>query len=106
VFAFFFDFWEMAMFVLFGVLVVNWQPAMSLEIFLFAFLPLLTFALHNVFRSQRWRLFDRDRMRVLPLLCHYRTTLLLGDPVAFFEDLFVSLMAGGLVFLALRRINK
>jgi hypothetical protein len=107
VFAFFFDFWEMAMFVLFGVLVVNWQPAMSLEIFLFAFLPLLTFALHNVFRSQRWATIP------IAIVCEFflfyviiAPRFLLGDPVAFFEDLFVSLMAGGLVFLALRRINK
>jgi hypothetical protein len=107
VFAFFFDFWEMAFFVLFGVLVVNWQPAMSVEIFLFAFLPLLTFALHNVFRSQRW--ITIPIAIVVELSIFYAASaphFLLTNPAAFLEDLFVSLLAGGLVFLALMRVAK
>jgi hypothetical protein len=107
VFAFFFDFWEMALFVLFGVFAVNWQPAMSVEIFLFALLPLLTFALHSVFRSQRWATIPIAI--VLELFLFYviaAPRFLWGNPVAFLEDLFVNLLAGALVFLALKRVSR
>ena len=107
VFAFFFDFWEMALFVLFGVLVINWQPAMSMEIFLFAFLPLLTFAFHNVFRSQRWATIP------IALACELfifyivvAPQFLWNNPATFFEDLSGILVAGVLVFLALRHVSE
>jgi hypothetical protein len=107
VFAFFFDFWEMAVFVLFGVLVVNWQPAMSVEIFLFALLPLLAFAFRNVFRSQRWATIPiAIAVGLLVFYLIVAPRFLLGSPVAFLEDLIGDLIAGGLVFLAMRRITK
>jgi len=105
VFAFFFDFWEMAFFVLFGVLVVNWQPAISLELFLFALFPLLTFAFHSLFRSERW--ITIPVAIVCELFVFYGIVaprFLFGSPIAFLEDLVVCLIAGGLVFLALRRV--
>ena len=107
VFAFFFDFWEMALFVLFGVFVVNWQPAMSTEIFLFAFIPLLVFALHGVFRSQRW--VTVPIAITCGLFIFYIATaphFFLDNPVAFLEDLFGSLIAGELMFWAMCRITK
>jgi hypothetical protein len=107
VFAFFFDFWEMALFVLLGVLVVNWQPAPSTEIFLFALIPLIVFALHGVFRSERWA--TVPIAIVCGLLIFYAVTaphFLLSNPVAFLEDLFGSLIAGELVFWMMGRITK
>jgi hypothetical protein len=107
VFAFFFDFWEMALFVLFGVLVVNWQPAMSMEIFLFAFIPLLIFALHGAFRSQRW--VTVPIAITCGLFVFYIVIaphFFLNDPVAFLEDLFGSLIAGELIFWVMYRITK
>ena len=35
VFAFFFDIWELLVFVLFAIFVVNWQPGLSVDIFRF-----------------------------------------------------------------------
>jgi hypothetical protein len=107
VFAFFFDFWEMALFVLLGVLVINWQPAPSTEIFLFAFIPLIVFALRGVVRSERW--VTVPIAIVCGLLVFYAIAdphFLLSNPVAFLEDLFGSLIAGELVFWAMGRITK
>jgi hypothetical protein len=107
VFAFFFDFWEIAAFVLFGVFVTNWQPAISLELFLFALIPLVIFALHNTFKSERW--IAIPVAIVLGLSLFYLAIaprFLTGDFVAFLEDLFGSLIWGAAVFWALRRGDK
>lgn len=107
VFAFFFDFWEMIFFILFGVLVINWQPAPSVEIFLFALIPLVVFALHNVIRSQKW--ITAPIAIICGLLIFYVVVaphFLISNPAAFLEDLFGGLLGGGLVFLALLRITK
>ena len=107
VFAFFLDFWEMALFVLLGVLIVNWQPTMSVEISLFACIPLATFACHGMFRSQRWAAIPIAITCGLFLFYAIAAPhFLWGNPAAFFEDLFGSLIAGWLVFLALRRVAK
>jgi hypothetical protein len=104
VFAFFFDFWEMAAFILFGVFVVNWQPAISLEIFLFALIPLVIFAFHSAFKFERW--IAVPIAIALGLSIFYLVIApqsLLGDSAAFLEDLCGSLIWGAAVFLALRR---
>ena len=36
VFAFFFDIWELLVFILFAVFVINWSPIVSVDIFVFA----------------------------------------------------------------------
>lgn len=106
VFAFFFDFWEMALFLLFGVFVINWQPTISLEIFLFVLIPLSIFVLHTIFTSERW--IAIPVAIVLGLLLFYLVAapqFLFSNPVAFLEDVCGSLVWGAAVFLALRRGN-
>jgi len=107
VFAFFFDFWEMAVFVLLGVLVINWQPAVSLELFLFALIPLVIFAFHSAFKSERW--IAIPVAIVLGLSVFYLAIaprFLAGDFVTFLEDLCGSLIWGAAVFWTLRRADK
>ena len=47
-FAFFFDLLELLVFVLFAVLVLNWQPAASIDIVVFAVIPLAAYAFHKI----------------------------------------------------------
>jgi hypothetical protein len=106
VFAFFFDFWEMAVFLLFGVFVVNWQPGIGLELFLFVLIPLLVFTFHTIFNSERWIAIPVSIVLGLSLFYlvaapHYS----FANPAPFLEDLCGGLAWGAAVFLALRRGN-
>ena len=40
-FAFLFNFWELVVYILFTVLLINWQPTVSLEIFIIALFPII-----------------------------------------------------------------
>src|ERR1700677_764893 len=53
-FAFVFDFWELLVFVLFSVFVFNWEPALSIMLFVFALIPLAAFVFRKFARSKRW----------------------------------------------------
>jgi hypothetical protein len=53
-FAFVFGFWELVFFVLVGVFVINWQPAASPEILIYALFPFVVHFLRDAFHSQPW----------------------------------------------------
>jgi hypothetical protein len=106
-FAFFFDFFEMAVFVLFAIFVVNWQPAFSVEIALFIAIPFAAFAFHKFFAWSAWA--------AIPVMIvgGFFVFYLVVAPGAFFAnfpvfvlDLLGSLIFGGLVFVALKKAER
>lgn len=106
VFAFFFDIWEMITFVLFGVLVINWQPAFSVELVLFAAVPLLIYASHRISAWQPW--IAAPIAIVIGLAVFYAgaaPTLFFPHFVSFLADAFGSLIFGGIVVFSLTRLR-
>ena len=106
VFAFFFDIWELLVFVLFAVFVINWSPIISVDIFLFAISPIAAYAFHKVFAWTMWA------AAPAAIVCGFILLYLAIAPVAFlangnlfFIDLFGALIFGGLVFLTLDRLE-
>ncbi|HUC01671.1 MAG TPA: hypothetical protein VMA75_02090 [Candidatus Paceibacterota bacterium] len=105
VFAFFFDFWEMLVFVLFAVFVVNWAPAPSVDIVVFGLIPLAAFAFHKAFRWSRWA------GAPVAIVAGFLLLYLAIAPAAFLPgwesfltDLFGGLVFGALVFFTMDRL--
>lgn len=106
VFAFFFDIWELVVYVLFAVFVVNWQPTVSVEIFVFGLIPVAAYAFHKVFSWTAWT------AAPLAIVCGFVLLYLAIAPAALLADwkllvvdLFGGLVFGGLVFLTLDRLE-
>jgi hypothetical protein len=105
VFAFLFDIWELLVFVLFALFVVNWQPAASIDILLFAIIPVVAYAFHRVFAWTVWT------AAPIAIICGFFLLYLsiapmafLGDWKLFLVDLLGGLIFGGLVFLVFDRL--
>jgi hypothetical protein len=106
VFAFFFDMWELLVFVLFAIFVINWSPIMSVDIFLFAIIPIAAYAFHKVFAWTAWV------AAPVAIVSGFMLLYLAIAPAAFlahwnvfFIDLFGALIFGGLVFITLDRLE-
>ena len=107
IFALFFDIWELLIFVLFSVLVINWQPAFSVEILLFGLIPLIVQGFYRFFGLIAWA--TAPFAIIFGFLFFYlgvAPTMFLVNIVPFSMDLFGGLIFGTLVYLALGRANK
>ena len=104
VFAFFFDFWELLVFVLFAILVINWSPAVGVDIAVFGMIPIAAYAFHKVFAWTAWTAVPvAIVVGFLLLYLAIAPAMLMPQWEAFLADLFGGLVFGGLVFLALSR---
>jgi hypothetical protein len=106
VFAFFFELWELLVFILFGIFVINWQPAISLEIILFAAIPLIIYGFYRLFALTSW--ITAPLAIILGFLLFYiviSPAILFSNATGFLMDLFGGLVFGELVFLALTHSN-
>ena len=94
VFAFFFDIWELIVFILFAVFVVNWQPAISVDIVLFGVIPLAAYAFHRIFAWTLWAGIP------VAIVCGFLLLYVAVAPGMFLNNGMVILidMFGGLVF--------
>ena len=106
VFAFFFDIWELLVFILFAVFVINWQPTLSVDIFVFGIIPLAAYAFHKVFAWTVWVAVP------LAIVCGFVLLYLAITPAAFLPnwelfliDLFGGLIFGAAVFLVFDRVS-
>jgi hypothetical protein len=104
VFAFSMDLWELLVFILFSIYVINWQPAMSVEIGVFAIIPLVAYGFRMIFPWKPWAAIPAA------ILCGYFILYIfvaprtfLGNWEGFLMDLFGSLVFAGLALLALDR---
>ncbi len=53
-FAFLFDIWDLVIFILAAIFIINWQPTFSLEIALFIALPLLAYSINRYSSTEPW----------------------------------------------------
>jgi hypothetical protein len=106
VFAFFFDIWELLVFILFAVFVINWSPIVSVDIFVFAIIPIAAYAFHKVFAWTVWAAAPvAIAVGFILLYCAIAPATFLANWNLFFVDLFGALIFGGLVFLTLDRLG-
>lgn len=93
-FAFIFDFFELLALVLVGVFIVNWQPAASLEIAIFAVFPLAAYFLRSVVHWQSWF------MTPIAIIVGFLVLYAFAAPREIFMNTgdFLADLAGGLVF--------
>jgi hypothetical protein len=106
VFAFYCDIWELIVFVLFAILIVNWQPAVSVDIIIFGIIPIAAFTFHKIFA---WTLGAGIPVAIIG---GFLILYLLIAPAAlipgweqFFIDLLGGLLFGGAVFFAFDRLK-
>jgi hypothetical protein len=106
-FAFFFDITELLVFILFGILVINWQPAISIEVILFGIIPLLTFGFYKMFALILWAAVPIAI--VVGFLIFYITVapgMFFANGYQFLMDVFGALIFGEFVFLALTHTHN
>jgi hypothetical protein len=100
VFAFFFDIWELLVFVLFAIFVINWSPTPTTDVFVFGIIPIAAYAFHKVFA---WTVWAAAPVAIvfgfLLLYLALAPEAFLGNWELFLTDLFGGLLFGGLVFL-------
>jgi hypothetical protein len=107
VFAFFFDVWELLVFVLFAIFVLNWQPGASVDIVVFGLIPFAAYAFHKVFAWTPWAGIPVTIVcGSLLLYLAIAPATFLGSWQFFLADLFGSLVFGGFVFLTLDRLKS
>jgi hypothetical protein len=107
VFAFFFDIWELVIFILFAVFVINWQPAISITIVLFAVIPLIVFAFHKFFSLIPWAAAPVAIIIGFFLLyVGVAPGIFFAQWQAFLTDLAGGLIFGELVFFVLNRSTQ
>jgi hypothetical protein len=106
-FAFFFDIWELLVFILFSIFVINWQPAFSVEILLFGVIPLITFVARKFFALIPWIAIP------VAIFCGFLVMYIVVAPSLFFAnwqqfviDVLGALVFGQLVYLALNRSTQ
>lgn len=105
-FAFFFDIGELLVYVLFAVLVINWEPRVSIDIIVFGLIPIAAYAFHRVFSWSVWA------AAPVAIVCGFILLYLAIAPTAFLadgrpllEDLFGGLLFGSFTFLTLDRLK-
>lgn len=88
-FAFVFGFWELLLFIALAVFVVNWQPAASMEIILFAAFPIAVHLSRNVLHWQVWL------ENVLAIFVGFFLLYLAVSRVGFnWQSFFIDVIAG------------
>lgn len=106
VFAFFFDIWELLVFIFFAVFVINWQPVISVDIFIFAIIPIAAFAFHKVFSWTVWAAIPvAMTVGFLLLYLVIAPAAFLTSGNRFLLDLCGAMIFGWLAFLILDRLE-
>lgn len=107
VYALYFDFWELAFFVLLAMFLLDWRSAITLELALVAAVPFAVFAMRGMFRMETWVTAPIGIVAGLLLLYAVAAPRFLWtEPAVFLADACLSLLAGMLAFAALHRSFK
>jgi hypothetical protein len=98
-FAFIFEFWELLVLVFLGVFIINWQPAASIEILVFALYPIVAYFFRRTISWQPW--IAAPLATIVGFLALYLLTApaaLVSHPYAFFLDVGAGLAFGMVLF--------
>jgi hypothetical protein len=106
-FAFLFEFWELVCFVLIAVFVLDWQPAASVEILVFALYPIAVYFFRKTIPWQHWIAAPAAIILGFAVLAFAAApALFFAHLSAFFTDTIAGLAFGALIFYPLRRWGK
>lgn len=101
-FSFVFDFWELLVFDLLAVFLLNWQPGPSIALIAFAIIPLATYASHRIIHSEAWI------GNLTSIFIGFLVFYIAAAPSLFFHTIFgflldvaVGLVAGEMVLFGL-----
>ena len=101
-FALLFGLWELIVLVLFAVFILNWQPAVSIEILIFALYPIAVHFVRNIFQWQQWlKNLVAITVGFLVLYIGAGGTGFIHHPQTFLLDLLAGLVFGALIFTPL-----
>lgn len=97
--------WELLVFVLAGVFIINWQPSMSITLAMFAAIPCAAYFFRFLFPWEAWigvsiSLFSGFLMFYFVAVPRF----LLVAPSSFFLNLFVGSAFGLFVFFSMDRV--
>jgi len=107
VFAFFFDIWELVVFILFAIFVINWQPAASIDVVLFALIPVAAYVFRKMFRFSPWIAAPVSiAVGTIFLYLAIAPIASLHAPLIFATDLFGDLVFGSIVFMVFQRLPR
>jgi hypothetical protein len=102
--SFLFDIWDVLFFILAAIFIVNWQPALSIEIMLFAALPLAAFLVNRHTSSEPWAAnLASICLGLVILYLAAAPSLFFAEWKIFLTDLVSCLIFGSIVFTALNR---
>lgn len=101
-FAFLFDVFELIFLILIVLLMMNWQPAPSVELALFVGLPLVAYFFHKFSTWEAW-LGNLSGIGLAVIIFYLALGPRLIVSGAFLLDLFTCLVFGGAVFALLNR---
>ena len=103
-FALMFDIWDLIFFILAAIFIINWQPAFSIEIVLFAALPLAAYLFNRYSPSEAWVAnIVAVAISVLVLYLAVAPQLFLPAWRIFAADLVICLIFSACTSAALRR---
>ncbi len=93
-FAFFFDIWELLVFILFAIFVINWSPTFSVDIFIFGVIPIAAYAFHKLFVWTLWAGIP------VAIVCGFFLLYLAIAPASFLGNIesFLIDIVGGMIF--------
>ncbi|HVN26130.1 MAG TPA: hypothetical protein VMT99_00550 [Candidatus Paceibacterota bacterium] len=103
-FAFLFDIWDVLFFLLAAIFIINWQPALSPELLIFAAVTVAAYLAHRYSKWEPWA--ASLAFIVLGLFTLYLAVaprFLVADFGSFVIDVAGCLMFGGIVFGVLNR---
>ncbi len=107
-FAFVFGFWELILLIVVAVFVVNWQPAVSAEMLVFALFPVAAYLSRGIFHWAGWFL------NAAAIAVGFAALAFAAAPWAalaahwqpFLVDLAAGELFGAIVFLPLYRVGR
>lgn len=106
VFAFFFEIWELIIYILFAILVVNWSPAINVDIIIFGIIPIAAYIFHKLFAWASWVAVPVSIIcGFLVLYLFISPATFLGNWVFFAQDLFGALVFGEAAFIVFDRLK-
>jgi hypothetical protein len=97
-FAFVFNVWELAIFVLFSVFILNWQPGLSTDIIALAAIPFIIFIIQRWLHVTRWiGGMVAIAVSLLVLYLVIAPTMIISSFSSFFLDVILCLAAGQMI---------
>jgi hypothetical protein len=106
-FAFYFEIWELLVFIFLSFYVVAWAPLFNVEIILFCAIPLLVYTFHKIVALERWA--GIPIAVIVGLIVFYAGSapqFFFSNLIALLLDIFGSLIFAAAVFAIMNKTER